>query len=67
MSHEKLVAMAHVLQTSPGADSQDIPKPSAAKMIRVQLPVFNGVLTLIQEHPDWDDETIANKADWRAQ
>lgn len=26
---------------------------------------FEGVLSLIKEHPDWDDETVADKADWR--
>lgn len=46
-------------------DGQDIPKVSAAKMIRITLPIFDGVLKLIQEHPDWDDETVADNANWR--
>ena len=48
-------------------DSDNLPKASYAKAIHISLPVFDGVLSLIQEHPDWDDETIANEADWRAQ
>lgn len=47
------------------ADGQDIPMASAAKMIRVNLPIFDGVVKLIQEHPDWDDRTVADKANWR--
>jgi len=45
-------------------EGQDIPK-AAAKMIRVTIPVFDGVLNLIQTHPDWDDRTVADQASWR--
>lgn len=44
---------------------QDIPKPIAAKVMNLSLPVFDGVLDLIREHPDWDDETVAGRAVWR--
>ncbi len=37
----------------------------AAKFARIPLSVFEGVINLIKEHPDWDDETVANKANWR--
>lgn len=46
-------------------EGQDIPKAAAAKMIRVTIPVFDGVLNLIQTHPDWDDRTVADQASWR--
>ncbi len=47
------------------ADGKELPKAAYAKAIHVALPVFDGVLKLIQEHPDWDDETVADKANWR--
>lgn len=37
----------------------------AAKFARIPLSVFEDVVTLIKEHPDWDDETVADKANWR--
>ena len=46
-------------------DKDDLPAARMAKCIRISLPVFEGVLSLIKEHPDWDDEEIADKADWR--
>ena len=45
-------------------DKDDLPAARMAKCLRISLPVFEGVLSLIKEHPDWDDEEIADKADW---
>ncbi len=46
-------------------DKDDLPAPRMAKCLRISLPIFEGVLALIKEHPDWDDEEIADKANWR--
>ena len=46
-------------------DKDDLPAERMAKCLRISLPVFEGVLSLIKEHPDWDDEEIADQADWR--
>jgi len=27
--------------------------------------MLDGVLDLIEAHPDWDDEDVANEASWR--
>ena len=37
----------------------------AAEFAGLTVPQFEGVLSLIKEHPDWDDEEIADKANWR--
>ena len=44
---------------------QEIPKEAQAHFIDVSVPVFDGVLDLIEAHPDWDDEDVANEASWR--
>jgi hypothetical protein len=31
----------------------------------VSVPVFDGVLDLIEAHADLDDEDVANEASWR--
>lgn len=36
-----------------------------AKVLRIPLSVFEGVVNLIKEHPDWDEETVADRANWR--
>lgn len=46
-------------------DKDDLPAARMAKILRIPLSVFEGVVNLIKEHPDWDDETVADKADWR--
>ncbi len=46
-------------------DNDDLPAERLAKSLRISLPVFEGVIALIKEHPDWDDEEIADKANWR--
>ena len=37
----------------------------AAGYAGITIPQFEGVLSLIKEHPDWDDEDIADRVDWR--
>ena len=46
-------------------DGQLFPKDVAAKSIRIALPIFDGVLNLIHDHPDWDDRMVADQASWR--
>lgn len=46
-------------------DKDDLPAARMAKALRISLPVFEGVLSLIKEHPDWDNADIADKANWR--
>ena len=36
-----------------------------AQILGLKLPIFQGVLSLINDHPDWDDATVADKAAWR--
>ena len=36
-----------------------------ADAIDVSVSVFEEVLSLIKEHPEWDDEDIADRTDWR--
>lgn len=43
-------------------DKDDLPAEQAVKCLRISLPVFEGVLSLIKEYPNWDDEEIADKA-----
>ena len=42
-----------------------VPMKEAAEVVGITVPQFEGVLALIKEHPDWDDEEIADKANWR--
>ena len=42
-----------------------VPMKDAAEFVDITVPQFEGVLALIKEHPDWDDEEIADKANWR--
>ena len=35
-----------------------------AESIMVTLPTFNSVLSIIKEHPDWDDEQVVDEVDW---
>ena len=37
----------------------------AADAFDITLPQFESALFLIKEHPDWDDEDIAEQVDWR--
>ncbi len=37
----------------------------AAEVVGITVPQFEGVLALIKEHPNWDDEEIAYKSNWR--
>ena len=46
-------------------DKSELPASTTAKVLCISLPVFEGVLSLIKEHPDWDDEEIADEANWR--
>ena len=46
-------------------DKDDLPAARMAKSLRISLPIFEGVLALIKEHPDWDDRMVADQADWR--
>lgn len=46
-------------------EKSELSKKDMAKAIRVSLPVFDEVLSFIKEHPEWDDEEVANKTDWR--
>jgi hypothetical protein len=34
-------------------------------VLQIPVSVFDGVLDLIEAHPDWDDEDVANEASWR--
>ena len=47
------------------SDGRLFPKDVAARSIRIALPIFDGILNLIQAHPDWDDEKVADQASWR--
>jgi predicted transposase/invertase (TIGR01784 family) len=42
-----------------------IPVNEAADFVGITVPQFEGVLALIKEHPDWDNDEVADKADWR--
>ena len=42
-----------------------VPMKEAAEVVGITVPQFEGVLALIKEHPDWDNEEIADKANWR--
>jgi len=42
-----------------------MPVKDAADFVGITVPQFEGVLSLIKEHPDWDDGEIADQADWR--
>ena len=46
-------------------EKSELSKKDMAKAIRVSRPVFDEVLSFIKEHPEWDDEEVANKTDWR--
>ena len=46
------------------AEGQEIPKALAARILDIPVHVFDGVLDLIEAHPDWDDETVADQAWW---
>ncbi len=42
-----------------------IPVKDAADYAGITLSQFERVLSLIKEHPDWDDAEVADKANWR--
>ncbi len=42
-----------------------IPIEDAANYAGITLSQFEGVLSLIKAHPDWDDAEVADKASWR--
>ena len=42
-----------------------MPVKDAAEYAGITVPQFEGVVALIKEHPDWDDRTVADRADWR--
>ena len=46
-------------------DKDDLPATRMAKSLRIPLSVFEGVLSMIKDHPDWDDKKIAEQANWR--
>lgn len=46
-------------------DKSPLPIADAAKFAGITVSQFEEVLSLIKEHPDWDDEEIANRTDWR--
>ena len=46
-------------------DKNDLPAERMAKLLSITLPQFESALSLIKEHPDWDDEDIAEQVDWR--
>ncbi len=46
-------------------DKDDLSAGRMAKTLRITLPQFESALSLIKEHPDWDDEDIAEQVDWR--
>ncbi|MBR3106112.1 MAG: Rpn family recombination-promoting nuclease/putative transposase [Clostridia bacterium] len=41
-----------------------MPMSMAADFMNVSISQFQSVLSLIQQHPDWDDRDIADQADW---
>ena len=41
-----------------------VPSAEFADMIDESLPAINSVLSIIKEHPDWDDEQVVDEADW---
>ena len=45
-------------------DNDDLLAERLAKSLRISLSVLEGVIALIKEHPDGDDEEIADKANW---
>ena len=47
------------------ADGRCIPKEDMARFVGVSPKIFEGVVALLKEHPDWDDEMIVDRADWR--
>lgn len=42
-----------------------IPIKDAANFMGLTMPQFEGIITLIEQHPDWDDRTVADNANWR--
>lgn len=42
-----------------------LPMKDAAEYAGITVPQFEGVVALIKEHPDWDDEMVADQASWR--
>lgn len=40
-------------------DTDKIDKSKLAGYIQISIPEFDGILAVINEHPEWDDETIA--------
>ncbi|MBR6029626.1 MAG: hypothetical protein IKP40_11140 [Clostridia bacterium] len=46
-------------------EKTQVPKEVVSDIIGVTLPQFENVLSLIKEHPDWDDRQIAGAAQWR--
>jgi hypothetical protein len=35
-----------------------------AELFDISLRECNSIVTMIAEHPDWDDEQIADQVDW---
>ena len=41
-----------------------VPSDEALDLIDVSLSTFNSVRSVINEHPDWDNEQVVDEADW---
>ena len=41
-----------------------LPLEDLAGVLGLSVLVFEGIVALIKEHPDWDDEKVADEADW---
>ena len=46
-------------------NKSDMPVKDAAAFIGITVPLFEGVVSLIEQYPDWDDRTVADNANWR--
>ena len=44
--------------------SSKISPKDASSFMRITLPTFESILSLINDHPDWDDEQIVDEVDW---
>ena len=46
-------------------DNNGLSSTQIARVLKIDEKVLWNVASLIADHPDWDDETVANKAKWR--
>ncbi len=46
-------------------NKSSVPAEEMAFLAGITVPQFQGIVSLIENHPEWDDEMIADRADWR--